>query len=75
VRLPWVGALFGPYREPRARSAGLISVNGTKLYVTRGFGTGPIRIGCPREITLVTLRRGGKSTCSGVHGAKHDTAR
>jgi predicted MPP superfamily phosphohydrolase len=60
VRLPIVGVLYAPCREAKARAAGLMAINGTTMYVTRGVGEGlPIRVGCPREITLVTLRARG----------------
>jgi predicted MPP superfamily phosphohydrolase len=56
VRLPGLGPLCAPCRRPRERSAGLIRANGTLMYVTRGAGEGtPIRLLCPREVTLITL--------------------
>jgi len=59
VWLPLVGPLYASCRGGRERAAGLSHANGTILYVTRGAGEGlPLRIGCPREVTLMTLRRG-----------------
>ncbi len=58
VRLPGVGPLFAPCRQCRRRAAGLVRANGTTMYVTRGTGEAlPLRINCPREISLVTLMR------------------
>jgi predicted MPP superfamily phosphohydrolase len=58
VRLPCVGPLFAPCRQFRRRAAGLVRANGTTMYVTRGAGEAlPLRINCPREISLVRLVR------------------
>ena len=58
VHLPGVGPVFASCRHPRRRAAGLVRENGTLLYVTRGVGEGlPFRLGCPRELTLLTLNR------------------
>ncbi|MHC5033842.1 MAG: metallophosphoesterase [Planctomycetota bacterium] len=62
IRFPSLGALFAPCRRVRERASGLVRANGTTMYVTRGAGEGlPVRINCPREITLITLvcERGG----------------
>jgi len=57
VRLPFLGPLWAPCRNPRQRSAGLITVNGATAYVSRGLGEGfPLRFRCPREMPLLTLR-------------------
>lgn len=57
VRLPHVGALYTAARRPRERSSGLVTVGETMLYISRGAGEGiPLRINCPRELTLLTLR-------------------
>jgi len=57
VRLPLVGS---PYLPPLARKypRGLRQVGALKLYTNRGIGTIflPIRLNCPPEITLLTLR-------------------
>lgn len=56
IWLPGVGPLVAPCRRPRQRAAGLVRHNQTLMYVSRGAGEGlPLRIGCPREITLLTL--------------------
>lgn len=58
VRLPVLGSLFAPCRNPRERAAGLLRSSGTTMYVTRGVGEGmPIRFRSPREMPLITLRR------------------
>lgn len=59
VCLPRVGALYAPCRRPRQRAAGLLQGERTRVYVTRGLGEGfPLRLVCPRELTLMTLRSG-----------------
>jgi hypothetical protein len=56
IRLPGGRALYAPCRHPRLRAAGLVHVNGTTLYVSRGTGEGlPFRLNCPSEVTLLTL--------------------
>ncbi len=58
VCLPFLGPVWAPCRKPRARAAGLVRANGTTMYVTRGVGEGlPIRLACPRQLPLITLRR------------------
>jgi predicted MPP superfamily phosphohydrolase len=58
VHIPLLGPLHVSCRKPRERARGLVRANGTTMYVTRGVGEGvPIRLGCPRELTLMTLRR------------------
>nr|CAA9288720.1 hypothetical protein AVDCRST_MAG63-4211 [uncultured Armatimonadetes bacterium] len=63
VRLPGVGA---PVLPPQGRRYpdGLFRVGGMPLYVTRGVGMLPplVRLNCPPEVALLTLRRGGAST-------------
>ncbi len=57
VRLPFIGA---PYLPPLARKYpwGLRKVRNLLLYTNRGLGTigVPLRLNCPPEITVVTLR-------------------
>jgi predicted MPP superfamily phosphohydrolase len=58
VRLPCVGPLFAPCRQARRRAAGLVRANGTIMYLSRGAGEAlPLRVNCPREISLVSLVR------------------
>jgi predicted MPP superfamily phosphohydrolase len=56
IVLPLVGALAAR-KFPVA--AGRLSMKGTELYVSAGVGTVilPVRINCPPEVALVTLRR------------------
>ena len=58
VRLPLAGALVLPPMG-RRYPAGLYKVGEMSLYVTRGIGMLPplVRLNCPPEITLLTLRR------------------
>jgi predicted MPP superfamily phosphohydrolase len=58
---PWIGALYVPTRLGRRRMSGLLTVNGTLLYVNRGLGEvfPPMRLNCPPELALLTLHRGG----------------
>jgi len=57
VRLPFIGA---PYLPPLARKYpwGLRKVRNLLVYTNRGLGTIgiPLRLNCPPEITVVTLR-------------------
>ena len=57
VRLPFIGA---PYLPPLARKYpwGLRKVRNSLVYTNRGLGTIgiPLRLNCPPEITVVTLR-------------------
>ena len=56
IVLPYVGAL-ATRKFPLA--AGLATKNNTSIFVSRGIGTVyvPVRINCPPEVAIVTLRR------------------
>ncbi len=57
MRLPGLGSFCLPrygWRYP----VGHAYVGATQLYVSRGIGGLPLRLGCPPEATLLTLRRG-----------------
>ena len=56
IVLPGLGAVAAR-KFPIA--AGLIREGNTSMFVSRGIGTvyAPVRIGCPPEVALVTLRR------------------
>jgi predicted MPP superfamily phosphohydrolase len=58
VIFPWLGPLYVPTRLGRDRMAGLVEVNGRKVFITRGVGEvfPPFRLNCPPEIALITLR-------------------
>jgi predicted MPP superfamily phosphohydrolase len=67
IRLPFMGPVFAPCRRFRRRASGLVSVNGTAMYVTRGAGEAlPIRLNCPREIPLLTL------VCERMTSGRHE---
>jgi len=55
---PWVGPLYVPTRLGRRRMSGLIEVDERLLYINRGLGEvfPPMRLNCPPEIALITLR-------------------
>jgi len=60
VCLPWIGPLVNFQKLPLKYSSGLHTVNGQRIYVTRGIGmerseAPRIRFLCPPEITLLTL--------------------
>jgi hypothetical protein len=58
VRLPWVGALsLPPWGKKYVE--GIFHLGRLQLYVNRGIGTVglPIRLNCPPEITLFTLKQ------------------
>jgi predicted MPP superfamily phosphohydrolase len=56
LRLP----LLGPFTLPRYGKRYVIGeyqVDGLTLYVSRGLGGAPLRLLCPPEATIITLRR------------------
>lgn len=57
LHLPLLGWFCVPFHGIRYVS-GLERVGDMRLYVTRGLGGAPLRMNCPPEATLVTLRRG-----------------
>jgi predicted MPP superfamily phosphohydrolase len=66
VRLPGFGALFTSAATGKRYEMGRYDENGTTLYVSRGIGLEGfsmprLRLGCPPEITLVTIS-GGKTS-------------
>jgi uncharacterized protein len=58
VRLPIVGAVHTESKMPRRLAMGLNEHRGTQVFVSRGVGYSglDIRIGCPPEVALITLR-------------------
>lgn len=60
LRLPLLGAFVRPRYGVRYL-AGLYQVGGMTMYVSRGLGGAPLRLLCPPEIAILTLR-GGAST-------------
>jgi uncharacterized protein len=57
MRLPWLGSFCLP-RYGWRYAVGHAHVGATQLYVSRGIGGMPLRLGCPPEATIITLRRG-----------------
>lgn len=59
VRLPGIGPLALPLAGRRYPS-GRFTVDGMPLYVSRGVGMyrPPVRLNCPPEVTVITLRAG-----------------
>jgi predicted MPP superfamily phosphohydrolase len=57
MRLPGLGAFALP-RHGWRYPIGHIRVGATQVYVSRGIGGMPLRLGCPPEATVITLRRG-----------------
>jgi hypothetical protein len=55
ITLPGLGPLFLP-RHGFRYAQGLQRVGGMWLYVSRGLGGMPLRLGSPPEVTLLTLR-------------------
>ena len=72
VVLPGVGALAAR-KFPVA--SGLAQQDNTSMFVSRGIGTvyAPVRIGCPPEVSIVTLRR--KAASEARRGAGDATQR
>ena len=60
IALPGIGALYVPSRTGRRYAGGTYRLNGRWLFVNRGLGEvfPPLRVNCPPEIALITLRRG-----------------
>lgn len=57
MRLPGLGSFCLP-RFGWHYASGHFHVNETQLYVSRGLGGLPLRLGCPPEATIFTLQRG-----------------
>ncbi len=59
VRLPLIGSLYRKGKIPGRYDRGHYALGETQMYVNPGIGTKyvPIRILCPPEITVLTLRR------------------
>ena len=57
VRLPLIGAIWLP-PDGKRRDIGFFDVEGMPTYLSRGLGVyrPPVRMLCPPEVTLVTLR-------------------
>ena len=59
IRLPLIGPIVSPSRYGVKYSAGTFQFGDTVMHVSRGVSSDePIRILCPPELTLVTLRKG-----------------
>jgi predicted MPP superfamily phosphohydrolase len=60
VVLPWLGPPIVNSKYGRRFAAGLKQVGETQVYTNRGVGMAivPIRVNCPPEVALITLRRG-----------------
>jgi len=58
VVFPWIGPLYVPTKLGRRRMSGLLSVGETLVYINRGLGeiSPPMRLNCPPEIAVLTLR-------------------
>ncbi len=57
--LPMLGSFCLP-RHGWEYYIGLERAGATQIYVSRGIGGIPIRLGCPPEVTILTLRRAAK---------------
>ncbi len=57
VRFPWIPPIYLP-RLGRKYPGGLRTVGRTQVYTSRGIGNSmlPIRLNCPPEVALITLR-------------------
>lgn len=56
VCLPFVGPIWTPSKYGTKYASGLFELGGRYLYVSRGLGEkNPIRLNCPRELTLVSI--------------------
>jgi predicted MPP superfamily phosphohydrolase len=68
-RLPLVGSMIVPSNRGAEFDQGLFQRNRSVMWVTRGIGTVgvPLRINCPPEITLLTLRSPGARRAGRAH--------
>ncbi|NJP07106.1 MAG: metallophosphoesterase [Chloroflexaceae bacterium] len=57
VDIPLIGPLTLPYHG-LAYARGWFAIDQMQLYVSRGLGGLPMRLNCPPEATILTLRRG-----------------
>jgi hypothetical protein len=75
VVIPGIGAPVLP-DFGRKYPSGWFDVAGMPLYVTRGVGLLPplVRVNCPPEVTLLTLRCGGPAGPAGPQGARRSAA-
>ncbi len=62
VSIPFRGPILSSSRDPKKYSAGLIHNGPMQVFVSRGIGTivPAIRLNCPAEVNLITLKTGGK---------------
>jgi len=57
IVFPLLGPILAPCRDKFRRAQGLLRINGTWLFVSRGISAGlPIRFRCPPEVSVLTLR-------------------
>jgi predicted MPP superfamily phosphohydrolase len=64
IRLPWLGCIWPNDHVPRRMACGLHQVNDVHVHVSAGIGASlPIRmrINCPPEIAILTMRCGADS--------------
>ncbi|MEW6263051.1 MAG: metallophosphoesterase [Thermodesulfobacteriota bacterium] len=59
VVLPWLGAPYLPSPFGQKYRAGLVRDGARQTYVSRGLGVFfvPVRLNCPPEVTIITLRK------------------
>lgn len=65
IRMPWFGCIWPNDRVPRKMASGLHQVNDVHVHVSAGIGASlPIRmrINCPPEIAILTMRCGKKAS-------------
>lgn len=64
VVLPFIGAPYLPSPFGQKYRAGLVRDGERRTYVSRGLGVffAPVRLNCPPEVTLLTLRKGGRGS-------------
>ena len=58
IVLPFAGPLYVPSRHGRRYASGLIAEGNNNIFVTTGTGTSnvPLRLNCPPEIAILTLK-------------------
>ena len=75
IRLPGLGCIWANDRIPVGMARGLHYVNGTVLHVNAGLGVSPpirLRLFCPPEISIITLRDAKAGSPEGGVGVKNE---
>ena len=73
IRVPWLGCVWANDRIPRRMARGLHNVDGISIHVSAGIGASlpiPVRVYCPPEVSVLTLRPSGPAISLHLKPAK-----